>query len=295
MINYRIDGEEILFYLSGSENLPFEKWERNIKGPARTQLDAICELVDNGIGIPQNGSVLVHGADLYTRDEDGLLDQSETESLFVVYGLPPIYDWEISLSGKNRLFERTFQFVVSYAKRITSLGPDNFMALRRRSIILVDSNEKPRYSLFPGQCELIRVIEEHNAKDIGVKNFRGNLSTLSEVKKLASACNAHIHKAIGANDVFKPESFELEIDPGEEEDEILLTPKLSGAEEDLNSEFVKAFNRRNDVDDVITAQMDHSRRVRIPIQEDQREQLRILKKTRKISGKDSIDDSPAKR
>lgn len=255
MLSHSINKDGILFRVNyNGENIPFPEWK--LTDDCIYYLP-LATLVDNGNADVSNEGCLVPYENLYLLDED--------ESLLL--GIPQPYEKAMRLVGTSMLNASDFMYKVEFLSHV----PDGeLIVCEREGNIIV--NGKNKYLLSESQYELINKVEDFNTKPEKDKTVDYNLRCFAEIKSIAERADCQLDSYLENENVYVPERIKIEV--GRDEDGFTVDPAVNIKENEM---FQNYFNRIRKVQGQYPVQRENGERVRIVLNEEQKESLKQIK------------------
>lgn len=255
MLSHSINKDGILFSVNyNGENIPFQEWK--LTDDCIYYLP-LATLADNGNANVSNEGCLVPYENLYLLDEDERL----------LLGIPQPYEKAMRLVGTSMLNASDFMYKVEFLSYI----PDGeLIVCERDGNILINGRNK--YLLSENQYELINKVEEFNAKPEEEKTADYNLRCFAEIKSIAKEAGCQLDSYLENENVYVPEKIKIEV--GRDEEGFTVDPAVNIKE---NETFQNYFNRFRKVQGQYPVQRENGERVRIVLNEEQKENLKQIK------------------
>lgn len=258
MLKHHITDKGIVFTVNiDGNNVPFEEWDNTDDSIFYYPLS---ELVDNGFAISSATECLVPFESIYLLDED---DSK-------VLGIPDSYDKSIRLRGIGMLNSSSFR----YKLELLTYVPDGdiIQYQRRNNIILTENGD---WLLSEKQYMLFEEIDNYNSQKEEEKTNSYNLIKFSKLKKLAEESGCQLDSYLENENVVVPDKIKLEVTPNA--DSIKVEPTIDIPE---GKKFSSTFDRMRKVQNVYPLQKENGERVRIVINDKQKQDLLPLKERR---------------
>lgn len=217
----------------------------------------LATLVDNGYAEASKEGCLVPFENIYLLDEDDRF----------LLGVPKPYDKAMRLLGTSMLNMSDFHYKVEF---LTSVPDGDMIACERKGNILIC--ERGKYILSEEQFALINKVEEFNDQVEELKTTDYNLRSFAEIKKLAEQAGCQLDSYLDNENVYVPEQIKIEI--GRDEEGFTVDPSVDIEE---NKKFQNYFDKMRKVQGQYPVQRDNGERVRIVLNEEQKDNLRNLK------------------
>ena len=236
--------------------LPFQQWT--------TTDDCIyyfplATLVDNGMADIDDKGCNVPFENLYA------LDQDDRDLL----GVPSFYDKALRLRGNGMLNTPDFNYQLDFLTHV----PDGEIINGERKGNLFITDHKT-YLMPELQYELICQVEDFNGVAKEEKTFEYNLRRFAAIKELALRANCQLDGYLANENVFAPEKVKIEVNNDGEG--FTIDPAVEIEE---NDKFQHTFDRMRRVQNVYPISRDNGERVRVVLNEEQRDNLNYIKTT----------------
>lgn len=271
MFRYTYDKNKFSFYfLNKSGNkIPFSNWEE-LQLEFLSQLAILNELQDNGLADYTEYSCEV--------DSLKILKLSDIDKQ--ILDLPSIYPYEIFIESDGVLSLNTFKF--KYGFYDFSPNGTRLNAKRNGAIIYVDDTP---YLLSENQYKICEAIGEFNNRIESQKGNVINLKKLSELKVLSNENGLTLEHFLNNQELFIPEKIKLDIEFNNGFLEILPTVDITNP-----VGFTSTFDRLPTVRDVYPISGNNGETTRVVISENQKLELQKIKRKRKISDLETIQE-----
>lgn len=218
----------------------------------------LATLVDNGYAYASKEGCLLPLENIY------LLDEEER----VLLGVPKLYNKALRLSGNGMLNSSDFEYKIEFLTHV----PDGTLIICERNGNILTHNQE-RYLLSENQYKLLNKVELFNNTPEEQKSTDYNLRAFSEIKILAKQAECQLDSYLENENVFAPEQIKIAI--GRDDEGFIIEPAIDIAE---NNKFQHYFERMRKVQGQYPIQRDNGERIRIVLDEEQKENLRFLKK-----------------
>lgn len=217
----------------------------------------LANLADNGYALIDQHRCTVPFENLYLLDE---VDR-------MVLGVPCAYDRAMRLRGEGMLNTSDFKYSLEFLSHV----PDGDILLceRKGNIICTDGC---KYLLSESQFELTKRIDQFNDLEEADKTSDFNFRFFADIKDLAIHSNCELDSYLENENVFVPDQIKITV--GRDEEGFTIDPSV-GIEE--NEKFQKAFERMRKVQGMYPVQKDNGERVRIVLNQGQKDSLSQLK------------------
>lgn len=257
MLRLQNNNEGITFTVINKGNkMPFDEWSLTDDVIYYMPLSV---LVDNGCAEVIDGDCFVPFESLYFIEEDDRY----------LLGIPRNYNRAMRLRSEGMLNTSTFKYVLEFLSHV----PDGELLKCNviGNIITID-NEK--FLLNEEQYHLINRVQQYNSEDEDVKETEYNLRVFSEIKELANKANCKLDSYLASENVFVPEKIKIEV--GYDEQGYTIEPALEIEE---NPAFQRYFEKGRRVLGQYPLQKENGERVRVVLNQSQKEGLEQLKIT----------------
>lgn len=219
----------------------------------------LSTLVDNGYAKASREGCAVPFENLYLLDEEDRM----------LLGVPSAYDKAIRLRGEGMLNTPDFRYKLEF---LTSVPDGNMLNVERGgNIIIYDGSQ---YMLSEVQYELLRKVDDFNARAEEDKTTDFNLRCFAEIKELANEAECELDSYLKNENVYVPERIKIEV--GSDEEGFTVDPSI---DIDENEKFKYTFDRMRKVQGQYPLQRENGERVRVVLTPEQKENLEQLKKT----------------
>lgn len=255
MLSQIINSKGIMFMVNyNGHDLHFQEWKATDDCIYYLPL---ATLVDNGNAYASKEGCLVPYENIYLLDEDER----------ILLGVPSIYDKAMRLVGTSMLNMPDFQYKVEF---LTHVPDGDLLVCEQGGNIIVCGNEK--YLLSEPQFELLKKIETFNATPEADKTTDYNLRCFAEIKELAKLSGCQLDSYLENENVYVPEQIKIEI--GRDEEGFTVDPSVDIEE---NKKFQNYFDKMRKVQGQYPVQRENGERIRIVLNEEQKDNLRNLK------------------
>lgn len=255
MLSQIINSKGIMFMINyNGHDLHFQEWKATDDCIYYLPL---ATLVDNGNAYVSKEGCLVPYENIYLLDEDERM----------LLGVPRIYDKAMRLVGTSMLNMSDFQYKVEFLTYV----PDGDLLVCERSGSIVICEQK-KYLLSEPQFELLKMVEAFNATPKADKTTDYNLRCFAEIKELAKLSGCQLDSYLENENVYVPEQIKIEI--GRDEDGFTVDPAVDIEE---NKKFQNYFDKMRKVQGQYPIQRENGERIRIVLNEEQKDNLRNLK------------------
>lgn len=193
------------------------------------------------------------------------LDESDRELL----GIPEKYTKAMRLRGEGMLNSSDFKYKLEFLTYV----PDGELinCERLENIISVNHN---RYLLSFEQYSLAKEIDLFNQTNETEKSTNSNLLSFAKIKALARKANCELDSYLDNENVFAPEKIKIEI--GQDDISYTIDPSVDIEE---NQKFQSTFDKMRKVQGVYPVAKENGERMRVVINEEQKENLDYIKKS----------------
>lgn len=270
MFKWKFDNK-FLFHLQSStgEKVPFSNWS-NYQSEYLSQLSIIQELIDNGLAISSNSSVEIETEDILSLDD---IDKK-------LLGLPTEYPFVIYIEPDGILSQGSFKFRFGFFDFIPN---GNQLFLRRDGVIL--KNDESQYLLSLNQFKVLEAIEHFNSLPETSRTFHHNLSCFADIKILSDDVATLLDSFLQSQNVLHPEKIKIDVSF---QDEVLeLKPKIDNLKQES---LERAFDLSPTIKPIYNVADDNGGTTRVIIDDTQKEELARIKRNRKISDREIIED-----
>lgn len=256
MLNKEINNEGIVFSSNeNGEEIDFEKWPDT---DACIYYFPLATLVDNGFASLVDKRCVVPFESIYQ------IEQNDRDIL----GIPCLYNQAMRLRAEGTLNRPDFKYKIEL---LTHVPVGEMIPFERFGNII--NNSGCEYLLSLDQYELIKRVDEFN--QTSEKKFDSNLIAFAEIKKYALKANCFLDGYLENENVVIPEKVKLKIDP--KDDGYEISPSIDIKEKD---KFTSTFKHMRKVRDIIPVQDKNGARIRVVLNEKQRNELELLKSDR---------------
>lgn len=270
MFKWKFD-KKFLFCLESTtgEIIPFEEW-CNYQSEYLSQLSIIQELIDNGLASPTDSEVEIETEDILTLDE---IDKR-------LLGLPSDYPFVIFIEADGILSQGSFKFKYGFFDFVPN---GNRLFFNRDGVVL--KNTETQYLLSLSQFKVLDAIEAFNSLPESSRTFHHNLTCFADIKSLSDDIATMLDSFLQSQNVLHPEKIKIDV---AFENEILeLKPKIDNLKQES---LEKAFDLSPTIKPIYNVADENGGTTRVIIDEVQKEELTRLKRNRKISNHELIED-----
>lgn len=270
MFKWKFD-KTFLFSLESStgENVPFSEWD-NFQNEYLSQLSIIQELVDNGLATTTDSVVEIETEDILTLDE---IDKR-------LLGLPSNYPFVIFIEADGILSQGSFKFKYGFFDFVPN---GNRLFFNRDGVVL--KNTETQYLLSLSQFKVLDAIEAFNSLPESSRTFHHNLACFADIKSLSDDAATMLDSFLQSQNILHPEKIKIDVSF---ENEILeLKPKIDNLKQES---LEKAFDLSPTIKPIYNVADENGGTTRVIIDEVQKEELTRLKRNRKISNQELIED-----
>lgn len=256
MLSQALNKKGVLFIVNyNGHDLDFEEWKIT---DDFIYYMPLATLVDNGYAYASTDGCLVPYENIYLLDEEDR----------VLLGIPQLYNMAMRLIGTSMLNKTDFEYKIEFLSHV----PDGELLVCERSgNILINGRKK--YLLSEAQFELINKIDNFNSIPEETKTTDYNMRKFAEIKTLAKQANCELDSYLDNENVFVPERIKIEI--GRDEEGFTIDPAIDIEE---NKKFQQYFDRMRKVQGQYPIQRENGERVRVVLNEEQKENLLHIKK-----------------
>ena len=219
----------------------------------------LANLVDNGQAKFHKHECTVPYESIY------LLDKDERTLL----GIPSKYSKAKRIRSSGGFTNTDLTYRLEFLSHV----PDGELYAYERSgnIVIINS---VKYLLTEEEFALTNLIEEFNAKDESEKTKENNMRWFAKIKDLAIQADCHLDSFLQSENIYIPDKIKLEL--GHDEDGFTIDPSVNIPE---NERFKHTFDRSKRVNNVYPVQRENGDRVRVVLNDEQKENLDYIKKT----------------
>lgn len=270
MFKWRYDNK-FLFSLESSkgEIVPFEEWG-NFQSEYLSQLSIIQELVDNGLATTTDSTIEVETEDILTLNE---IDKR-------LLGLPSDYPFVIYIEADGILSQGSFKFKFGFFDYVPN---GNRLFFNRDGVVL--KNTETQYLLSLNQYRVLDTIEKFNSLPESSRTFHQNLTCFADIKCLSDDVATMLDSFLQSQNVLHPDKIKIDVSF---ENEILeLKPKIDNLKQES---LEKAFDLSPSIKPIYNVANENGGTTRVIIDEVQIEELTRVKRNRKISNHELIED-----
>lgn len=270
MFKWKFDNK-FLFFLESTtgEIIPFDEW-CNYQSEYLSQSSIIQELVDNGLATTTDSVVEIETEDILTLDE---IDKR-------LLGLPSDYPFVIFIEADGILSQGSFKFKYGFFDFVPN---GNRLFFNRDGVVL--KNTETQYLLSLSQFKVLDAIEAFNSLPESSRTFHHNLTCFADIKSLSDDIATMLDSFLQSQNVLHPEKIKIDV---AFENEILeLKPKIDNLKQES---LEKAFDLSPTIKPIYNVADENGGTTRVIIDEVQKEELTRLKRNRKISNHELIED-----
>lgn len=219
----------------------------------------LATLVDNGFAVFSETQCTLPFEYIY------FLDESDRELL----GIPEKYTKAMRLRGEGMLNSSDFKYKLEFLTYV----PDGELinCERLENIISVNHNS---FLLSFEQYRLAKEIDRFNQTNKTEKSTNFNLLSFAKIKDLALKANCELDSYLVNENVFAPEKIKIEI--GQDDISYTIDPSVDIEE---NQKFQSTFDKMRKVQGVYPVAKENGERVRVVINEEQKENLDYIKRS----------------
>lgn len=247
------------------KNIPFHEWSAT---DDCIYYQPLAALVDNGQANFTNHECTVLYENLYFLNED---ERS-------ILGVPRLYDKAIRLRGVGMLSSNDFQYKIEL---LTHIPAGEIIAYHRVGNIIVCDGEE--FLLSETQFELINKIENYNNTPVENKTTDFNLRQFSEIRELAIQAKCELDSYLQNENVYAPERIKIIV--GQDEEGYSIKPAIETPD---NEKFQSIFDKMKRVQGVYPVPQSNGGRIRVVLNDNQKENLAQLKKAGKYRTQEDI-------
>jgi len=270
ILKYNCNTNFSFYFLNQSGNkIPVSNWVE-LELEFLSQLAILNELLDNGLADCTEYS--------YEVDSLEILKLSDIDKQ--ILDLPNSYPYEIFIESDGVLSQNTFKF--KYGFYDFSPNGTRLNTKRNGTIIYVDDTP---YLLSENQFKICNAIEEFNNLIDSQKGNVINLKKLSELKTLSNENGLTLEHFLSNQELFIPEKIKIDIEYKNGYLEIFPTLDITNP-----VGFTSTFDRLPTVRDVYPISGNNGETTRVVISENQKSELQKIKKKRKISDRETIQE-----
>lgn len=256
MLNLDITGRGFIFNANNNGiDIPFNEW---VNTNDCIYYLPLSTLVDNGFASINGNKCVVPFESVY------YIDREDQELL----GLPPYYDMALRLRSEGILNTPEFSYVLEYMTKV----PDGEIinCVRIGNVIYIESQ---KYLLSRSQYTLAMEVDYFNIKLAINKTPDQNFRDFANIKQLAIESGCELDSYLQNENVYVPEKIKIDI--AKDETGYTIDPSLPIEE---NSTFQQTFDRIRKIKDVYPVARENGERIRVVLNEEQRENLEVIKK-----------------
>lgn len=258
MLSQAINKKGILFIVNyNGHDLHFQEWKAT---DDCIYYMPLATLVDNGYAYASKEGCLVPYENIYLLDDEDKL----------LLGVPEPYNKAMRLIGTSMLNTSEFEYKIEFLSHV----PDGelFVCEQYGNIIIYN---KKKYLLSEAQFELLNHVQKFNSSPKEERTTDYNLRKFAEIKALAEQAGCELDSYLANENVYMPERIKIEI--GRDEGGFTIDPAI---DIDENKKFQQYFNRMRKVQGQYPIQRENGERVRIVLNEEQKNNLEYLKSQR---------------
>lgn len=234
--------------------LPFHEWPTTDNCIYYAPLSL---LADNGYAQVNEAGCQLPFENIYE------LDATEQNLL----GLPAPYDHAMRLVSTSMLNQPDFTYQVDF---LTHLPDGDLIPAELKGNIVITNSKK--YLLSESQYALVQKVNSFNTTPQEEKTTDFNLRNFAKIKTLAQQANCFLDSYLKNENVYAPDKIKLTIDRDDEGFTLNPTVDIEG-----NDKFQQYFNRLRKVQGQYPIQRENGERIRIVLNDKQRENLKQLK------------------
>lgn len=258
MLSQAINKKGILFIVNyNGHDLHFQEWKAT---DDCIYYMPLATLVDNGYAYASKEGCLVPYENIYLLDDEDKL----------LLGVPEPYNKAMRLIGTSMLNTSEFEYKIEFLSHV----PDGelFVCEQYGNIIIYN---KKKYLLSEAQFELLNHVQKFNSSPKEERTTDYNLRKFAEIKALAEQAGCELDSYLANENVYMPERIKIEI--GRDEGGFTIDPAI---DIDENKKFQQYFNRMRKVQGQYPIQRENGERVRVVLNEEQKNNLEYLKSQR---------------
>ena len=258
MLSQAINKKGILFIVNyNGHDLHFQEWKAT---DDCIYYMPLATLVDNGYAYASKEGCLVPYENIYLLDDEDKL----------LLGVPEPYKKAMRLIGTSMLNTSEFEYKIEFLSHV----PDGelFVCEQYGNIIIYN---KKKYLLSEAQFELLNHVQKFNSSPKEERTTDYNLRKFAEIKALAEQAGCELDSYLANENVYMPERIKIEI--GRDEGGFTIDPAI---DIDENKKFQQYFNRMRKVQGQYPIQRENGERVRVVLNEEQKNNLEYLKSQR---------------
>lgn len=258
MLSQAINKKGILFIVNyNGHDLHFQEWKAT---DDCIYYMPLATLVDNGYAYASKEGCLVPYENIYLLDNQDKL----------LLGVPEPYNKAMRLIGTSMLNTSEFEYKIEFLSHV----PDGelFVCEQYGNIIIYN---KKKYLLSEAQFELLNHVQKFNSSPKEERTTDYNLRKFAEIKALAKQAGCELDSYLANENVYMPERIKIEI--GRDEGGFTIDPAI---DIDENKKFQQYFNRMRKVQGQYPIQRENGERVRVVLNEEQKNNLEYLKSQR---------------
>ncbi|WFB65017.1 SNF2-related protein [Sphingobacterium sp. WM] len=271
MFRYTQKNKKFSFYFlhNSGNKITVSDWGK-LQSEFLSQLAILNELHDNGLADYTENSCEVESIDILKLND---IDK-------LILELPNSYPYEILVESDGTLTHNSFKF--KYGFYDFAPNGTRLKISRNGAIIKIEQTE---YLLSENQYLLCEAIEEFNSLPDVEKGNVTNLKKLSELKTLSKESGLTLEQFLNNQELFIPEKIKLDVDFNNGLFEIIPTIEIDNA-----IGFTNTFDKLPMVRDVYPVSSNNGETTRVVISESQKAELQKIKKNRKISDQEAIQE-----
>ena len=229
---------------------------------AQVQWVLLKELLDNGQA--ESSGMGIH----LPSDEVCRLDSVEQELL----GLPEPYPFDLEIRSFSTLNQPEFRYNYQFLK------PDRKPLHPERIGCILRLTEEWVYLLTYEQFVLLEELDAFNRREAADKNFQSNLLDFAKIKGIANQTGAELERYLNQEEVVAPKTVRLRL--RESDDTVEIIPDVAGVD---SEQFEAVFDRFPNPETTYNLPLPNGGRTRVLFQKEQREELRTVKRYRRVS------------
>lgn len=257
------------FFITDNSNKKYEtkRWE-DFQSEYLSQFSILTELKENGFADYTEFTCEVEVLKILE------LSDVEKQILF----LPNPYPYEIFIESDGQLNISSFKFKYGFYDFVPN--GNRFNIKRVGPLVKFEERE---YLLSSNQYLVCKALDEFNSLSETERTFKHNLKCFADIKTLSQAAAIILDSYLTSENVFLPDKIKIEINFESEILEIIPTIDIENGKK-----FTAAFDSSRNVRDIYPITEKNGNRTRVIIDDNLKEQLGKIKKTRKVTDKDLI-------
>ncbi|MEA2103583.1 MAG: SNF2-related protein [Candidatus Cloacimonadota bacterium] len=235
------------------------------------------ELLENGLAHKEDNEIFIPHEEICRMSS---IDQK-------ILNLPDFYPFDIRIDSAGMLQNSDFKLVLKYYEY--NHGSQLFG--NRTGCILTLQN-RAEYLLPLKQYQLCGAVDEFNNLD--ERDFPTNLTKFAGIKQLSEDSAAILDSYLKNEQIFLPEKISLKLKKNDAGDLEILPEVEEQENSNIQTQFEQKFDDASKVRQSYTIKDENNKRIRIPFNKDQQNELKKIKENRIVSGKkkEKILESP---